>query len=319
MLQQILQVEGLTAQRQVLDTLFRYLLGDIDKYEYRDRLGDRRYAKDLWNRVVVSGYVLVNCKLYVYARHCAKRQGRRVSAAAYGITPEDAKMLALVAPTWVKKKYKSMSLADYTKAECWVFSDPVLDMKTYIGKFISKKLIFLCRHYGLTREQVEGTLVDAAMYAMRKQYPRFESELHMVNVCKTAIHNAGMSLIQYWTRGKRNALINEDDGTHSAVHVELTTAQYMQNLGTLDPQDDAHAQTLQCLRAAESNMGPRAKAFLSLARGQFDSGFTLFIGINNEDAAHEWNYQKYLASICKYLHVTADQATQFMAFLRKRV
>jgi hypothetical protein len=319
MLQQILQVEGGATEREVLAVLFNYLFRKIKKYDYRAQLPTRQFAKELWSRVERSGYVLMNCKLYVYARHCAMREGRRISPAAFGIAPEDVRLLNSLDVSHVKRKYKSMNLEQYTRAEKWVFSDPDLDMPTYMGKFISKKMIFLCRHYGVKRDHIEGVLIDAALYAMRKQYPYYESELHMVNVCKTAIHHAGISLIQYWTRGKRNALIREDDGTFSAVHVDIEVAQYMQNIGTLDPQDDEHAQTLQALRACSERMGPRAQSFLSLARGAYDPGFSVFIGLNNEDAAHDWNYQKYLGSICKYLKVNDDQARRFMDFMRSKV
>lgn len=318
MLQKVLGLDAsFAAQRQVVIVLFNYLFRKINKYEYRDQMPSRTYAKELWARVSTSGYVLCNCKLYAYARHCAQREGRRISPSAFGVSPEDAKLLAKLDLSHIKRKYKPLQLQQYQKAEACVFADTTIDLNAHIGRFISKKLIFLCRHYGVKREDIENILVDSAIYALRKQYPFFESDLHMVNVCKTAIHNAGISLIQYWTREKRNALISEADGTFSAVHVDIEVAQYMQNMGVVDAHDDPHEQLLQSLRAAK--VGPRAQSFLLLARGAADPGFSLFLGVDNEDAAHEWEYGKYLNSLCEYLKVSNEQAQKLMAFLRKHV
>lgn len=321
MLDQILAVDAsLVEKRKIIGSLFGYLFRDINKYEYRAEMPSREYAKALWGRVTATSYVLLNCKLYVYARHCARREGRRVSASAFGIEKDDLKLLNSI-ELKIKKKYPALTLEQFATLENWVLTSPAVDLKTHMGKFISKKLIFLCRSYGLQREQITNQFLETSLYALRKQYPFFKSELHTVNVCKTAIHNAGISLIQYWTREKRNALRVEDDGTFSSVHLDIDVAQAMREsvMGQVGPQDDPHLQNLQVLRDLKHRVSPRARQFLDLARGEPDPGFSMFIGLNNDDAAHDWSYRRYLESVCRYLRVTETEAQRFLTFLRRRI
>lgn len=322
MLLQILDLGEAKPREQVavLQTLFGYLFRDINKYRYRERMPSREYAKALWSRVSGTAYVLRNCKLYVYARFCAQREGRRISAAKFGIAPEDLKLLNAI-EIKVNGRYTALTLEEFEDLERWVLTSPQAGLDAHMGRFISKKLIFLCRHYGLTRDQIQNEFLETSLYALRKQYPFFKSELHTVNICKTAIHNAGISLINYWTRGKRNALQAVGDGTFNAVHVDMDVAQSLNStlLGVVAPQDDPHQQNLQALREATSKVGPRARLFLSLAQGTPDAGFSLFLGTSNDDAVHEWAYTKYLASLCSYLHVSTTEAQRLMTYLRTRV
>jgi hypothetical protein len=312
-------IVGSEDPRSVLPVLFAYLFRKINKYEYREQLPSREYAKELWERVSGAGYVLVNCKLYLWARVQAKANGRRLKHSAFEISDQDAKLLNSIDLSHISLDYPAFSLKTYMEEEGRILTHPDEGLQVYIGKFISKKMIFLCRHYGVKRNHIEGVLLDAALYALRKQYPFYESKLHMVNVCKTAIHNAGITLIQFWTREKRNALIKESDGTFSAVHVDLEVAQYMQTLGTVDPHDNPEVHDLQALRATQAKMGPKARMFFDLASGKHHSGFSMFLGTDNSDLAHDWGYERYLASICTYMKVSMDQAQKFMQFLKRNV
>lgn len=307
-----------TDDRNVVQTLFDYLFRRINKYEYRAAMPSREEAKATWAAVQQSGYILLNCKLYLYARHVAKSEGRRVRALDFEIHPDDIRILNRVELV-TRTIYPALGLKEFTDIEKAILTSREIDLDGHMGRFINRKLKFLCRSYGLTMSGIKALFIETALYAVRKQYPFFESHLHMVNVCKTAIHNCGQSTISYWTRQKRNALIREDDGTFSAVHVDVAVSQSVQQLSCLDAKDDPHYHTLEALRACGNGLQPKARKFIQLAQGAFDSGFSLFLGENNEDAAHTWGYDRYLAGVRNYLHVTESQMQRLLAHMRRRL
>ncbi len=311
------QVLG-TDDRSVIQTLFDYLFHSINKYEYRAAMPSREEAKRVWAAVQKSGYVLLNCKLYLYARHVARTKGQRVKAADFEIAEADIPLLRRIQLS-IKAKHKVLTLRQFLDAERVILTDPQIDLDGHMGRFINRKLKFLCRSYGLTLSGLKADFIETALYALRKQYPRFLSELHMVNICKTAIHNCGQSTISYWTRDKRNALRREDDGTFSAVHVDVDLVSSLNSVGVVDKKDDPHHQALESLQFEHHQLPGRAQRFVTLATGSYDAGFSLFLGESNEDLAHEWKYDRYLTQVRLYLGVSEVQQAKLLQHLKARV
>lgn len=307
-----------TDDSQVIQILFSYLFRSINKYKYRAAMPSREEAKRVWAAAQKSGYILLNCKLYLYARHVAKTKGQRVRSEEFQIAAEDVRILRKI-NLEVKTKHKVYSLSNFLEIEKAILTDPQIDLDGHMGRFINRKLKFLCRSYGLTMSGLKADFIETALYALRKQYPFFLSDLHMVNICKTAIHNCGQSTISYWTRGKRNALRREDDGTFSAVHVDVDLASSLASVGVVDLKDDPHQHALEALHFEHKQLGVRAQQFVTLAKGVYDAGFSLFLGDSNEDLAHDWGYDRYLAAVRNYLKVTEAQQVRLLNHLRRCV
>lgn len=295
-----------------MQVLFSYLFDRIGKYEYRKQIGDKARAKALWSVAEDSGYVLKNCKLFIWAHQHGERTGIAVSPAKFGIDRADVSLLRSIVLPKMKFKYKPYSLFDFDNLEAALLTSSV--MKTYIGKFTSKKLIFL-QSYGQTRESIGSTLLCAALFALRKQYPFYESELHALNICKTAIHNSGMGLIEYWTRAKRNALIKEN-GSFQAVHVQYDV---LSDVGVEPEHSSEFRVNLQTLVKIAEGLPARQQQFLSAAAGLYDPGVSLFMGCDNTDAVDKWGYQRYLTNLRSYFGVSIDQQTKFLCDLGKRM
>ena len=276
--------------------VFQYLFGIISKYEYRQMLG-REEAKRIWSLVVDNGYVLTNCKLYMYARLVARSQGLVVSPAKFEIYKEDVRTLQSVDLSSVSTKHKVYSLFDFRNMEAAIFLSH--DMDTYIGKFISKKLIFLVRSYSQKRSEIEASLKIAGLYALRKQYPFYKSDLHALNICKTAISNAGKGLIEYWTRDKRNALLREN-GTFQAVNVQY---EVMHDLSVMPEHDDETRLNIQALAAFADKRPQVEREWITTAAGIHNRGFSFFLGKDNCDAVETLPYPKYLELLSQYLKV----------------
>lgn len=295
-----------------LEVLFAYLFDKIGKYQYRDQIGDKARAKAMWAIAENSGYLLKNCKLFIWANCRAKRTGVAVSPAKFGVLKADVAFLRSIDLPKVKSKYRAYSVAEFDALEGAVLTSSA--MKTYIGKFISKKLIFL-RSYGQTPDSLSSQLVCAALYALRKHYPSYESELHALNICKTAIHNHGIGLIEYWTRGKRNALLNEN-GAFQAVHVQYET------LGDVSVQPEHEAElrvNLGSLVNIAEGLPDKQQRFLSAAAGIYDPGVSMFIGANNSDVVDTWGYPRYLNHVRTYFGLTVLQQERLLESLRQKM
>lgn len=286
--------------KQHLQTVFSYLFGAINKYEYRDHIGDKALAKEIWQRVASNGYILKNCKLFVYANLVAASQGQVVSPARYGIERSDVQALRRLDLSGISLKSKAYSMFDFTNLENAILTSPEMD--TYIGKFISRKLIFLCRSYGLKRDEIRADLLCSALYALRKQYPFYKSELHALNICKTAISNSGQGLIEFWTRDKRNALLKENGG-FQAVHVQY---EVMNNLYVMPEHENELRLNLQSLASVAVHLKPQEQQWISTAIGKHDPGFSFFIGKNNADAVECLPYNRYIDLLCDYHRVDRD-------------
>jgi hypothetical protein len=187
------------------------------------------------------------------------------------------------------------------------------ELQVWMGKFISRKLIFLTRSYGLKRSDIEGQLLHSGMFALRKQYPIYETELHALNICKTAMHNTGMGIIEYWTRDKRNALL-EENGSFQAVHVPYES---LSHLSVAPEHADELRVNLQCLVGLAPKLKPKARKFIETAAGLHDEGFSIYIGLDNVDAAYRWDYARYMQSLRDYMDVTTQQTTNLLSSLRK--
>lgn len=284
--------------KQHAQIVFSYLFGEITKYEYRRLLGDRELAKEIWSLVVDNGYVLCNCKLYLYALRHAEYSGQSVKPSKYEIAQPDVRVLKSI-QLGVTRRYKVYSLEEFRSMEtAFIVSR---NMDAYIGKFINKKLRFLCNSYGLKHNEIQGDLQCKALYALRKQYPAYKSELHALNICKTAIQNAGQGLIEYWTREKRNALRSDGQGFQS-VHVQLEHV----NSSVTPEHDDELRVNLQSLIAVASRLTEAQQMWIKAATGLHDTGFSFFIGRDNSDVVDLLPYDRYLKLVCDYHRIPQE-------------
>lgn len=309
MLNQLIPVRN---YKGVAGSLFAYLFGKINKSEFVKQVADPALSKLVWANVKKgehSGYVLKNCKLYSWAVHMARLDGTTLpSPGKFEIYQADVQVLRRLDLSRIPK-HKAYSLFDYDLMVAATLQDRKL--REWLGKYISRKLIFL-RSYGLDRSDIESHLIEIAVFALAKQYPWYQSDLHITNICKTAMHNAGMGLIEYHTRNKRQNLY-VDQGHFQSVTTPLDA---LNNLSVEPEHADEKRVALQGLVAVSASLKPRARTFVVAAAGLHHVGFSVFLGRDNQDAVDELPYPKYLDKLRAYLGVTAEQEQKLMAHLR---
>ena len=309
MLTQILEIPPKSFAK-VASGLFAYLFGMIDKRAFYEYVGDRELARSTVKNARASehaGYVLKNCKLFAFAAYKARLQGSTVRAKDFGVTQRDAVFLRKL--NLQDSKYHAFSVDQYDKliAQSLMTSE----MRAYVGKLISKKLIFLVRSYGVDRSDLEASLQFAALYALYKQYPKYESALHAKNICKTTIHNTAMNIIKHHTCGKRQALQKAMGGGFEAVHVPLDVV-----FDLAAPDVCEYKDTLVSLVSLHDRMTPKVQQFIHCAAGQYHEGLSTFLGVSNDEAVESMQYEAYMAKLRSYFRVSEEQTSQLFAKLR---
>ena len=296
---------------RVTSILFAYLFGIIKKSEYTEMIDDRLLSKAVLASARSSGYVLLNCKLYAYACWCARASEQPLPrASTFEISPKDASLLRRLNLAALGDRFHAFSLSGFTRVLNRVMLKADLDQ--YIGKYVTRKMTFLMKSYGVSRHDLETTLLQSALYAIYKQYPRYESGLHLINICKTTIHNVGQNLIQYHTRKKRQALSRSDDGSFSSVLVSLD------QIIDVPAEDDEHEvrHALMSLAALEHRMSPKVREFLHCAAGVYHEGLSEFLGKPNDDLVEAVPYSRYLDKLRSYFEISEQQTERLFERLR---
>lgn len=320
MLTEILGIKNL----KMVPAMFAYLFYRIDQktflkhIEDNDLVTDRREAMRVKDAMRVNGYIMKNCKLYAWACWTARRNEATLpSAKSFGVHPKDAVVLRRLNLAHLDKARGK--LAPY---ECWSLdtfnanTERMLEspeLTNYIGKFVSKKMSFLIKSYGETRHDLETQLSETALLAWYKQYPRFDSELHAINVAKAAIHNDGHTMITSLSSKSRQRLTRNSDGSFEALMVDINVLADV----AAPPQYGALLQDhLQALEAVQHRLSDRAQSFLLCASGQYNEELSVFLKCDNTEAAEKWPYPRYMAQLQKFFDVTPDKVDRLFKAIR---
>lgn len=301
-------------------SLMQWLFGEINQSEFIKIAGGWKEGRNLIEIAKDSGYMLKNCKLYAYHywyHGHAKPEFFQVERPDITVL----KNLDLTFPYAVEP----MSIAKFDRITGRLLTSN--HMTTHINKLVYRKLIFLTS-YGFGVDCLRGKMLEAGIYALMKQYPRFKSPLHFQNVAKTAIHNAAQTLITAQTRQKRQRLLRNEDGTFESLFVPLDTGAVTHVNKTLaDGANDIVQENdrqsvmshLENIVALSDSFSPKVKMFLSCMCGLRHSGFSEYIGQNNSEAIDSLQYESYRTKLEGYLGVTRDQTDALLLHLKDRI
>lgn len=303
---------------------FAYLFHRIDQKEFIRLVDDRETSERVLQYLRTDGYMLKNCKLYAWAFYKHRMgKGSEPDPMEFGIIKKsvtgrdvvkkrDVEFLSRLNLKHLPMRFEAHSLENYDALVEGIIGGPKLNQ--YIGKFISKKMTFLIRSFGVRREELESDLIYAAMRAIHLTYPRFESLLHMENVAKSAIHNTGQSLITYHTSPARQRLYVDQHGDFKAVR----SADNTQLLSVKAPDGYlSHARdSLETLVKLSKNMREDVQRFLLCCAGHFDEEFSKFLKEDNSMAVDAMAYSRYLKKAQRYFGYTDEQVSNLFSKLK---
>lgn len=315
MLRQILALDGREYNR-VVPALFAYLFNRISLDKFISFVGDREEGTRIKDIARKDGYILKNCKLYAYACYCNRLRGVKIpNAAEYKVDAKDSLLLRRLNLKHLDtKSFRAFTLPEFDFHVNEMVQSA--EIRNNIGKFVTKKMSFLMKSYGEPREDIEAHLKEMAIQAVYKQYPRFMSYLHMINVAKAQIHNKGQTFITSSTSKSRQRLIKTEGGGFEAVHVDIETLADVAspiNYGLeIKEQIIALSQIEYCLPE-------RTKEFLLCAAGQYHSGLSEYMSSSNEVAAETMNYAKYMLQVQAYFGTTPEKVDRLFSNLRNKI
>jgi hypothetical protein len=214
------------------------------------------------------------------------------------------------------------------------------DYRTYVSKYIAKKMGFLIKSYNTTRDEIRSDLDSWALYALLKSYPRFDDVGHGIAIAKTTAKRRGVNLMKSLTAGNKNALITDKNGNCSATNVSMSSLEdqtgqfltedgsyYHRSLLVVDLNGKSRAggamsweDTTALQELLESpRLTKKQRLFLRLASGIPDEEFTAFLGEPNEDYAERVEFEQLKQKICSHLGLRGSMADLFLANLRKHL
>jgi hypothetical protein len=296
--------------------LFAYLFHRINQRELTAYIDDREISDKVLYAVRRDGYILKNCKTYAWAYHVARTTGDKISRLRYGIAQSDVKLLQRLNLQHLTVNHDVWTPDDLDQVvqdtlECQA-------MHQHIGKFISKKLLFLIRSYGVPRDDLETEMRAWAIRAIYMTFPRFESLLHVTNAAKAAIHNCGINQIQHYTSPSRQRLQKTAEGVFEAKHVAYDTLAHVAVDNS--ERDDLKDKLVSLVALAErKGMRQDVQRFLLCCAGQHDEGFSEFLGVDNSSLIEEISYPRYLKKAQKHFSFTETQVQKLFEKLRTQL
>jgi hypothetical protein len=293
-----------------------YVFHRITQKELVALIDDKDKAGRVLSCVRKDGYVLKNCKLYAWAFYKSRHGDPKPNAKAFAVERTDALFLSKLNLNHLKLSFPALSLDEYDlKVLELIESDHI---KTYIGKFVSRKMKFLLDSYGERRSDIYHDLEYAGLKALNMHYPRFESDVHYLTVAKAAIKNTGQTKISYHVSPCRQRLQKTASGAQEAVlsniedHVDIEA-----------PKSSAHhiKETLEALIkvAIDRKMRPDVQQFIMCCAGHYDEGFSSFLGMNNDQAVEDMPYHRYLTKATKHFRFTDTQVQNLFSKLKTHI
>lgn len=299
MLKTLLVLEGKDYER-IVPALFAYMFDRISMEDFIKHVGNRAEGTRIKDIARASGYVMKNCKLYAYACHTARTKGDKLpTRSSFGIDAEDAPLLKRLNLRHLNPKhYRAYSLAEFDA----VVASALHDLRNYIGKFVSKKMRFLMDSYAEPRGDIEADMRGHAIASMYKQYPRYESYLHMINVAKAQIHNKGQSFITSSTTKSRNRLMVDAHGVPQAVNVQIDSV--VEAVPDAVSYANELKERLTALAQIENKLPERTRLFLMAAMGQPNAGFSEFLNCDNVEAVEAMGWERYMSKLHTFFNTT---------------
>jgi hypothetical protein len=317
MLCEILSLEQ-KESREIIAALFTYYFGRISQKQFEKIIGDRKRALAIKAASKRSGYVLKNCKLFAYAHYSAKLKGEKLPKARdYGVAVEDAKILRRLNLAHLDvDTYPAFTLKEFEYVINKLCSSS--ELKTHIGKLVSKKMMFLIKSYGVTRSDITLELYEAAISVAYRTYPMYESYLHFVNIAKANIHSIAHSMIHFYTAKSRQRLQKTEHGGHEAVNVDIGT---LADIAAPENYGDELKEQIKAIEKAQNalNVKPQQRNFLLCLAGQRNESFSEFLGTPNDEAVERMSYPNYMKKAMAYFEMTPAKTERLFERLRQEM
>jgi hypothetical protein len=166
-----------------------------------------------------NGYVMRDLKLWLYDAAQGGRSRILRTAEEFGIDASDIRVCRVFkdADTLNRLRELHVSHAPISPSDLQSAVTHCLDsVRDYAMKYVRSKLRFICKSEHIEPEDFALELMGNCVAGIYAQYPRLDSTLHAINVCKRIIKNMGTNIIKRYTTEGRAVLVRNQDGTFSS-------------------------------------------------------------------------------------------------------
>ncbi len=263
-----------------------------------------------------NGYLLKNSKSFAWS-HFKSRYDKSEppNPRKYKISEEDASFLRLLNLSHLSLEFPAYTLSQYQGIIDGATSDRAVSIK--ISKFVSKRMMFLLKSYGISREDLENECRLGALRSIYMRYPAFDDLQHVRNTANTGIHNAGEDLVKYYTSPTRQRLQKTKDGAFEARNVDLASlaeleTPYVSNLASIQ-EEVAHLDEL------VKQLEPVEQSYMAVLKGAHDAGFSEHLGEDNRDALESMAASRYRLEARRHFGISNKAGKELFEWLRGKL
>ena len=329
---------------QLTGTLFLYIFRGNKQEEIRELLDKQDIPFDFltWRRSLhQNGVLLRDAKIWMYGVACGEsyrfsdfdltRADRVFMAYAQQYRPLEQRLKLLCK----EEQRDPLGLKAFDQYAGEVLASE--DLQTYVRKYLRRKMGFLVASYNVSFDELESDLMSWAHYALLKSYPRFDDVGHGLAIAKTTVKRRGVNLMKTLTSQRNNSLITREDGKCERTSVSMSTigdltGQFLTADGTFihrsflvvgidgvnSSVNSVGWETQRAIKELLTSpmLNSLHKEFLNLMLGEQHEGFSEFLGEPNEEYIERSDYETYMHKICRYMGLTTDMVTSFLASLK---
>jgi hypothetical protein len=331
-------VKGATndTRRFMYEQIMLYLFRGTDQSAIRKLIKEQRIAFDFvgWKATLpTNGSLLVDCKLYLYAFILGlKDTASRVSisiedTACCKVAARNLKLQELCKTLYDADDYAALNTKEFNTILATVIAHK--DLVAFTRSHIDFKLTFIANNYGTTKEELYGDVINQAIIALYKAYPRYGSIGQMLAISKTAVRNRGLNIIEECTSIKSNRmhgtngesrnntmslehnpeafeqlLLQESDVLNSSLVTDIT--------GKSGAQSSMFEGLLPVILADDS-LTRSDRLFLRLLVGEHSDKFSAFLHcVSNTDICDQTKTDIYRKQLELYLGVTREETNSIL-------
>lgn len=287
------------------------------------------FTREIRHRMVNDPEVMYHVKfpLYWVSSDVSLRQAR-ADAKLQGLRLKDSMLVDMVVEdgslkdhvTTLKQTYKPLTIDRFKKevARAWQNNNQ------NAWNFARYKLRFLC-NWGMKITDLVSDCTEGAYYALLLQYPMIQNRVHLNNIYKQSLRQAGLKLIAYYTAQSRSvfdtegnlrrlSLNHEVDGQE--IQFEGSPEEAAGLMGYTYEQNEKAMYVRSVLQGA--TLSRREKRLVHYLMDDTDEGFEEWLAVN-PTTLHDKDPAAYLTACQQYLQLPSTSIERLRHLLSQGV
>jgi hypothetical protein len=322
--------------------LFRFISAAKFNVLVRKATGDSKTRLIEMRRSLTSdGYLAKNIKVWLYYLYKEKPKVSKNILREFEIQKCDHYLhrhLNIETITLIeklcRKGYKAKTLKEIDQIYTYVLEedDSYEGITKWTSRFVGRKMRFIADRFSETVNDMVNALKADGLESIMFVYPRIESLEHCINICKRAIHNDGINLIERHTSETRGRITMNADGSANLKLEPLHSPNVIQALengdnhfvcSSLEGSSVSNLDLRLSVQSILSQYSGSRRRFIHLITGEFDEAFSKFLKdknpkllSSNDQYFDRVAFDIYLRQVLDYIGVSEELGLQLIEELK---